>query len=86
MRKTIVAIVMATSAVLVGSLITACDPSEMGVHPETRSVVRKGQDASGPYVVCRSSWTDGSGTPQHKDQKKEVSAASYANTSIGDSC
>ncbi len=81
MRKTIVTLTVAIAA----TLLTGCEPGEMGIHPETRSVVKKGNDESGLFIVCRSSWTNSNG-PQHKDQRKEVSARTYDKTQIGDSC
>lgn len=83
MRKTIVAIVTTSAAVL---SLTACDPEEVGIHPETRSVVKKGQDAGGYYLTCRSSWTDKNGTPQHRDQRKELTAKAFQTVKVGDPC
>jgi hypothetical protein len=74
------------TAVTLALGLSACNTDDLGIHPETRSVVKKGVNPDGTnYIVCRSSWTNSSGA-HHSDQKNEVSASKYAKTEIGDKC
>lgn len=80
MRKTIISLALTALGTLA---LTACQPDEMGIHPETRKVISK--DPASLTIVCRTTWSDSSGD-HHKDMTKEVSASRFPKIQVGDSC